>query len=51
MSVCFDLSLSFHCLAPGLEALEVGDAVWFVHPCVTGSPSLRMRDESVGGVV
>ena len=51
MSECFDLPFSSHCLASGLETLEIGDAIWFVHPCIAGSPSLRMLDESVGRVV
>ena len=51
MSECFDLPFSSHCFASGLETLEIGDAVWFVHLCIAGSPSLRMRDESVGRVV
>ena len=51
MSECFDLSFSFHSRAPGFEALDVGDTVWFVYPRITGSSTIRMFNESVGWVV
>jgi len=51
MSECFDLSFSFHSRAPGFEALDVGDAVWFVYPCITSPATFGMFDESGGGIV
>ncbi len=51
MSEGFDLPFAFHRRTSGLETLEVGDSIGFVHPCIAGPPSLRMFNESVRWII